>query len=496
MDLSWTEEQIAYKNKVVAFAKEQLTTNITERDASLQFSRDDWQKCADFGIQGLAAPQAFGGFKKEIDILTATLAMEGLGYGCKDNGLPFSLNAQMWTVQLPIAEFGTEAQKDKYLDDILQSNVWWCQGYSEPGAGSDLASLRTSAVRDGDDYIKASGSRVDSSFLERHLTNILAGLYSLAGTPDVAIVENLVESAPSLAKYSHQGVPDIRIIVFQGYPVMAMLRLATTASDGKANLHQGAVGVGLDIGSGRGLNAVQFNRPITLHPDTGLALENIQIEAWDEMLEMVAYFEKLWEIRLHEPGDDLVSMLVHGEATKHLPTMAHLGNLLLLIVGGNDTTRNTMSGSVYGLNQFPDQYDMLTADPELVPKMVPEIIRWQTPLAYMRRTALEDVTLHGKTIRKGEQVAMWYISANRDEEFWDEDPNALIIDRKQAKDHISFGFGIHRCYGSRLAELQLRILWEEILDRFEHIEVLDEPSRTSSAFVHGYTWLPVVCHRK
>ncbi|MDX1561016.1 MAG: alpha-L-glutamate ligase-like protein [Marinobacter sp.] len=158
----------------------------------------------------------------------------------------------------------------------------------KPAKGSGGKGITVITGRDGEEYIKASGSRVDSSFLERHLTNILAGLYSLAGTPDVAIVENLVESAPSLAKYSHQGVPDIRIIVFQGYPVMAMLRLATTASDGKANLHQGAVGVGLDIGSGRSLNAVQFNRPITLHPDTGLALENIQIEAWDEMLEMAS----------------------------------------------------------------------------------------------------------------------------------------------------------------------------------------------------------------
>jgi alpha-L-glutamate ligase-like protein len=158
----------------------------------------------------------------------------------------------------------------------------------KPAKGSGGKGITVITGRDGEDYIKASGARVDSAFLQRHLTNILAGLYSLAGTPDVAIVEALVESAPSLAKYSHQGVPDIRIIVFQGYPVMAMLRLATTASDGKANLHQGAVGVGLDIGTGKSLNAVQFNRPIELHPDTGLALENIQIEAWDEMLEMAA----------------------------------------------------------------------------------------------------------------------------------------------------------------------------------------------------------------
>lgn len=158
----------------------------------------------------------------------------------------------------------------------------------KPAKGSGGKGITVITGRDGDHFVKASGARVGAPVLERHLTNILAGLYSLAGTPDVAIVENLVESAPSLARYSHQGVPDIRIVVFQGYPVMAMLRLATAASDGKANLHQGAVGVGLDIGTGKSLNAVQFNRPITLHPDTGLALGNIHIDAWGEMLEMAS----------------------------------------------------------------------------------------------------------------------------------------------------------------------------------------------------------------
>jgi len=158
----------------------------------------------------------------------------------------------------------------------------------KPAKGSGGKGITVITGRDEDAYIKASGLRVNLPYLERHLSNILAGLYSLAGTPDVAIIENIVESSPTLARYSHQGVPDIRIIVFQGYPVMAMLRLATKDSDGKANLHQGAVGVGLDIGTGGSLNAVQFNRSIILHPDTGLALENIAIEAWGEMLEMAA----------------------------------------------------------------------------------------------------------------------------------------------------------------------------------------------------------------
>ncbi len=158
----------------------------------------------------------------------------------------------------------------------------------KPAKGSGGKGITVISGRDGDRFIKASGATEPLSYLERHLSNILAGLYSLAGTPDVAIVEDLVESIPSLARYSFQGVPDIRIVVFQGYPVMAMLRLATRASDGKANLHQGAVGVGLNIANGHGLNAVQFNRPVSTHPDVGLALKNIVIEDWGQMLAMAA----------------------------------------------------------------------------------------------------------------------------------------------------------------------------------------------------------------
>lgn len=220
------------------------------------------------------------------------------------------------------------------------------------------------------------------------------------------------------------------------------------------------------------------------------------MEQWREELTQCAHV--FWEIyqgrKNAEPAGDLMSLLAHGEATKNMDPRELLGNVILLIVGGNDTTRNSMSGGVYALNKFPDQYAKLKADHGLIPNMVSEIIRWQTPLAYMRRTALEDVEMHGKLIRKGDKVAMWYVSGNRDESFWDEDPNQLIINRKQARNHVSFGFGIHRCVGNRLAELQLRILWEEILARFEHVEVLDEPSRVSSSFVKGYSWLPVVCH--
>ncbi len=229
-------------------------------------------------------------------------------------------------------------------------------------------------------------------------------------------------------------------------------------------------------------------------PEPGGLVESHQ-QKHDELMECVDYFSRLWVERRDNPGHDLVSMLVHGEATKDMSAADHLGNLLLLIVGGNDTTRNTMSGSVYGLNRFPEQYDKLVADPSLVRNMVQEIIRWQTPLAYMRRTATCDTEFGGKQIRKDDQVLMWYLSANRDADVFD-DADRIDIERANADQHLSFGYGIHRCMGLRLAEMQLRILWDEILQRFERIEVQAEPERTFSSFVHGYTHLPVTVTRK
>ncbi len=220
-----------------------------------------------------------------------------------------------------------------------------------------------------------------------------------------------------------------------------------------------------------------------------------QAQKREEFMDCVNYFARLWEERRENPGDDLVSMLVHGEATKDMAPLQHLGNLLLLIVGGNDTTRNSMTGSVYALNKFPDQYDLLIEKPELIPSFVPEMIRWQTPLAYMRRTANQDVEVNGKQMKAGDQVLMWYLSGNRDESVF-EKADDLIIERPNARQHLSFGFGLHRCMGNRLAELQLRILWEEILVRFDKIEVQAEPTRTLSSFVKGYTSLPVKLKRK
>jgi len=209
-----------------------------------------------------------------------------------------------------------------------------------------------------------------------------------------------------------------------------------------------------------------------------------------ELMECLEYFNRLWEERKRRPGNDFISMMAHNEAFQKMEPLEYLGNLVLLIVGGNDTTRNSISGGVYALNQFPSEYEKLRRDPALIPNMVSEMIRWQTPLAHMRRTAHVDTELGGKQIRAGDRVVMWYVSGNRDEEIFD-NADRLVIDRPNARQHVSFGFGVHRCMGNRLAEMQLRVLWEEIMKRFSEVEVVGEPERVCSNFVKGYANLPV-----
>jgi cytochrome P450 len=216
----------------------------------------------------------------------------------------------------------------------------------------------------------------------------------------------------------------------------------------------------------------------------------------EQLYDCANYFMNLWNERVNAPPkNDLISMLAHGESTRNMDRMEYLGNLILLIVGGNDTTRNTISGSVLALNENPDQYQKLRENPDIIPNMVSETIRWQTPLAHMRRNATRDIELGGKLIKKGEKVIMWYVSGNRDDEVI-EDPNAYKIDRPRARQHLSFGFGIHRCVGNRLAELQLKIIWEEIMKRFDFIEIIGEVSRVPSSFVKGYDRMPVRLHPK
>jgi len=214
--------------------------------------------------------------------------------------------------------------------------------------------------------------------------------------------------------------------------------------------------------------------------------------------ECLATFTQLWHERKNNPPGtmDLISLMATNPDTADMVNdpMEYLGNIMLLIVGGNDTTRNSISGGVVALNQYPGEYAKLRANHGLIPSMVSEIIRWQTPLMHMRRVANRDIELGGKTIRKGDKVVMWYLSGNHDETAIS-DPNRLIIDRENPRHHLSFGFGIHRCMGNRLGELQLRILWEEIMARFSFVEVAGDIERVQSNFVRGYSHLPVILHR-
>ncbi len=229
-----------------------------------------------------------------------------------------------------------------------------------------------------------------------------------------------------------------------------------------------------------------------LYWTTGDGAEMTPEERLAAALERQARFDELWEKKRNAPpAMDMISMMAHNPVTRNMSRQEYQGNVVLLIIGGNDTTRNTISGSVYELNRNPDQYDKLRANPDLIPAMVSESIRYQTPLAHMARTALKDTEVGGKMIKEGDRVAMWYISGNRDESVI-ADPDVYDITRERPRHHMSFGFGVHRCVGNRVAEMQLTIIWEEILKRFPEVRVAGEHERTHSSFIHGFEKLPVV----
>src|SRR4029078_9156545 len=210
-----------------------------------------------------------------------------------------------------------------------------------------------------------------------------------------------------------------------------------------------------------------------------------------EMMIMGGYFRKLWNARIDAPpAFDLISMMAHSQATRNMDAREFIGNVGLLIVGGNAPTRNSMSGGLLALCENPEQLELVSARRELIPNLVSEIIRYHTPVLHMRRTARRDAELCGRRIAKGDKVVMWYISGNRDEDKI-ERADEFIVDRAKPRQDLSFGAGTHRCVGDRLAEQQIRILWEEVLQRDLRFEIMGPPQRVCSNFIRGIRELPV-----
>jgi cytochrome P450 len=214
-------------------------------------------------------------------------------------------------------------------------------------------------------------------------------------------------------------------------------------------------------------------------------------EEKDHLLEdCYRYFLARREISAASPLSlNFVSLLAHMKPEMEINE--YLSTIIILIVGGNETTRNSISASVLFFDQFPDQRDLFYTHPELMGSGISEIIRYQTPLMYMRRTATEDVEIGRKTIKKGDKVIMWYLSGNRDEEAISY-PDEFIINRTRSGRHLSFGFGPHRCIGRRLAEMQIRVLWQEIIRRKWIIQPTGNTERTVSNFINGFNKLEVI----
>ncbi|MDL2352242.1 MAG: cytochrome P450 [Pseudomonadota bacterium] len=232
---------------------------------------------------------------------------------------------------------------------------------------------------------------------------------------------------------------------------------------------------------------------------SGVSADNLndeyRAEFLAQMMQMLERFDRELEARrAQEPSDDLLSRMVHSDAMGHMDMMERVANIALLIVGGNDTTRNSMSALVEVFDRYPGELDKLRADPALIPNAAQEIVRWQSPVTHMRRTALADTELGGQAIAKGEKVVMWYISANRDEAVFP-DAERFDVARSNARRHLGFGHGVHRCVGARLAEVQLAALIEEIVNSGARIVPQGAPTRLASPFLHGFTAMPVQLQR-
>ena len=241
----------------------------------------------------------------------------------------------------------------------------------------------------------------------------------------------------------------------------------------------------------RRLDLIHWSDVATTNINAENPLVSTEEERYRELERMADTFAPLWRERANGKGGfDLITMLANSDATKDMDREEFIGTLFLLIVGGNDTTRNSMTGGLLALHENPEQLAKVRENPDLVPNMVQEMIRFQTPVIHMRRTALMDKELNGQMIRAGDKVALWYVSGNTDETVF-KNPYNFDVERENARRHLSFGAGIHRCVGDRLAEMQLRVLWEEILARDIRIEVMGAPERVYSNFIRAISSLPV-----
>ena len=239
----------------------------------------------------------------------------------------------------------------------------------------------------------------------------------------------------------------------------------------------------------------RWSNILTSEPGPGMPAETHEEKNAARREFFVAMSDIVERRRAEPPRMDFLSLMALSPHSQNYTQSEMVGDLGVLLVGGNDTTRNTISGSIYLLDRNPEENAKLRANPKLIPSMVSETIRWQTPLTHMARRATQDVEIKGKVVPTGDRVVMWYVSGNRDEDKV-QNGAAYIIDRKNPRQHLSFGFGIHRCLGNKLAELQLRVIWEEMLSRFPEINVIGEPARSHSRFIKGYETMTVVIPRR
>lgn len=248
----------------------------------------------------------------------------------------------------------------------------------------------------------------------------------------------------------------------------------------------------LDVPKSDHKSLLKWSEVLTILPEkeSRVNTNNLQL-----MVDFAEYFNLLWDDKMGaKPSHDLVSMYAHSPIAGRMRASNFIETLSLLIAATTDTTKNSMTGGINFLSKNPKEREFLYSYPGGLKSAVSEIIRYQTPVAHMRRTATADTILRGKKIRKGDKIILWYISANRDEDEIEE-PYKFCVSRKNHEHHISFGYGVHRCIGKNLAELQLKILLEELIARRWYVEPIDEPVRVNSCFINGYESMPVIVTR-